>query len=72
MARRRSPNWGGARENRSPHARPTVKRVELADDVAQVVRNACLIRYGAAGKTDVTQYVNDTLRHALSQPPDAD
>jgi hypothetical protein len=61
----RNPNWGGARDNRSALARPTVKRIELDDDVAQMIRNGCIIRYGTATKADVTQYVNDLLRDAL-------
>jgi hypothetical protein len=61
----RNPNWGGARDNRSALARPTVKRIELDDDVAQMIRNGCIIRHGTATKADVTQYVNDLLRDAL-------
>jgi hypothetical protein len=61
----RNPNWGGARDNRSALARPTVKRIELDDDVAQMIRNGCITRYGTATKADVTQYVNDLLRDAL-------
>lgn len=61
----RNPNWGGARNNRSALARPTVKRIELDDDVAQVVRNACIVRYGTATKADVQDYVNDLLRKTM-------
>lgn len=63
----RNPNWGGARGNRSALARPTVKRVELDDDVATMVRNGCKIRYGTATKADVTDYVNSLLRQALER-----
>lgn len=49
-----------------PLARPTVKRIELTPDTAQIVRNACIARYGTASKLEVTEYVNDLIKEALA------
>lgn len=67
----RNPKWGGARVNRSALARPTVRRVELDEDVADMIRAGCIVRHGTAGKTEVAQYVNELVRAALAPKPQA-